>query len=150
MKNRIFLTITVALLSLNACSSDHSREYRDDYGTLTEYYLQTYDPAEDRFYGVTHIYYECGNEIVGHTDINGMFRLHKDDQCTFFDLNDRVSIEYDRLYISADRAGNYAVTQSPYHCVSGWEGVMNAKGMFVFDPEYLSARSKGDICSLDF
>jgi hypothetical protein len=112
------------------------------------YYLQSYDDVSGRFEGVANVYYECGRDIVGYTDTRGAFDLYDGDTCTFYDLDDTVSYEYDRLYISATASGSVAVGDVPYDCASGWSGVTDTDGMFIFDPAYVNSISDGDICSL--
>ena len=148
MKRRLWIQAVVflSLFALNGCGS--SENYFDE--REVTYYLQTYDDTVGVYEGVADIYYECGRDIVGYTDSRGAFTFREDDKCTFYDLDDTVSYEYDRLYISASSNGSYAVGDLAYECASGWEGITDTEGMFIFDPDYFNSVSDGDICSLYF
>ncbi len=146
MKKMIAIVGAVtALFFLNGCGGGVISYY--DEPEIT-YYLQSYDDVTGRYEGVADVYYECGRDIVGYTDSRGAFSLYDGDSCRFYGLNDTVSYEYDRLYISATPSGSYAVGDVPYDCASGWSGITDTNGMFIFDPAYLNSVSNGDICTL--
>ena len=132
----------VAVLALSGCGGG------DDY--YLTYHLQTYNADTDTYEGVEGVYYECGPDIVGYTNRNGAFTMIEGDYCTFYDLDDTLSLEYDWLYIGLDAGGDVAVGDIRYDCDSGEYGVTDDLGMFVFDPEYISQISDGDVCGFNF
>ena len=144
MKKRIGLVIAAAaLLMLSGCGSAVVT-YGEPEMT---YYLQSYDDRTGEYEGVADVYYECGRDIVGYTEPSGAFSFDMGDACTFYDLDDTVSYEYDRLYISRTVSGRIAVGEYDYACDSGWHGVADRNGKFIFDPDY--AGGDGDICTLE-
>ena len=149
MKNiYLWMVVLAAVIGLSGCGSDTGDVYDHQADARRVYFLQTYDDVTGRYEGVEGVYYECGRDIVGYTDALGAFSFVDGDQCTFYDLDDRRSYEYDRLYLGSRSDGSYAVGDVPYSCASGWSGTTDTKGMFVFDPDYQDSRSDGDICRL--
>ena len=136
------LSAAVAVLSLNGCggggdSYDHT------------YYLQTYDEVLGEYVGVEGVYYECDSS-VGDTGINGEFRMRDGDICTFFDLDDTVSSEYNILYLGGNSSGTVGLAEVEYSCDSGISGATDYDGAFEFDPEYINPDYRGDICDFYF
>jgi len=145
-KNIIWFTAAIAVMfALGGCGSD-TVSIVDD--SKEVFYLQSYDDATDRFDGVANVYYECGDDIVGYTDAQGAFVFYNGEACTFYDLDDTVSYEHNRLYLSATASGSKAVANVTYRCASGWHGITDAEGRFIFDPNYYSNVSDGDMCKL--
>ena len=138
-----FLSAAVAVLSLNGCGGGSG-----SYDHI--YYLQTYDDIFDEYVGVPNIYYECGPDIVGETGPNGEFHMFDGDMCTFWDLDDTVSYEYNKLYLGANASGTVGLGGVEYFCDSGIDGVTNSYGMFTFDPEYINPYYPGDVCDFYF
>ncbi|MBD3790829.1 MAG: lipoprotein [Campylobacterales bacterium] len=136
-----FLSAAVAVLALSGCGGGGSSSY--DY----TYYLQTFNGSN--YVGVPDVYYECGPDIVGYTGPNGEFHLRDGDICTFYDLDEFVSAEYDILYLGANASGTVALEDVDYTCDSSypiWSST-DSDGAFTFDPTYYI---KGDICDFDF
>lgn len=136
------LSAAVAVLSLNGCgggsgSYDHT------------YYLQTYDDNYGEYVGVEDIYYECGS-YVGYTGLNGSFRMSDGDICTFFDLDNTVSDEYNILYLGANSSGTVGLADVEYSCDSGLDGATDYDGAFDFDPTFSASYSDGDVCDFYF
>ena len=138
------------IVSLSGCGGGSSNPSQTQSSTDTTFYLQTYDNEVEQYEGVEDVYYECGDGHVGYTDNNGLFRFKQGEQCRFYDLDRRRSYEFDRLYVSGTPDGNYAVSEVPYRCASGWNGVSDIRGMFIFDPDYQSDKSDGDLCVFSF
>jgi len=140
----------VAVVGLSGCGGGGS----DYYESEVTYYLQTYDDVSQNYVGVPDVYYECGPDIVNYTDRNGAFTMIEGDTCTFFDLDETLSFEYGTLYISPDVTGNYGLGDINYYCDSGITGItdnnVETAGMFIFDPEFLSTYSDGDVCEFNF
>ena len=132
----------LAVFALSGCD--------DYYAPEVTYHLQTYNADTENYEGVEGVYYECGPDIVGYTNRNGAFTMIEGDYCTFYDLNDTLSYEYDLLYIGLDRWGDVAVGDIRYDCDSGIIDTTDELGMFVFDPEYISQVSDGDVCGFNF
>ena len=156
MKKLLSLSLAgVAVLALSGCSSSSDHCYDDCYEPEpleATYYLQTYyDDGIDAYYeGVEFVYYECDSGIIGETNIYGAFTLEEGDYCVFYDLDDTLSYEYDVLYIGATISGNTALSGIEYQCDSGLFGHTDLDGAFIFDPEYTSQVSDGDVCGFDF
>jgi hypothetical protein len=145
MRRKLWIaTALAAAFLLNGCGG--GAFFYDE--PVETYYLQSYDDVTGRYEGVANVYYECGRDIVNYTDSRGAFNLYEGDTCTFYDLDDTVSYEYDRLYISTTPTGSHSAGEIPYDCASGWSGVTNANSMFIFDPDYFNNVSDGDICRL--
>ncbi len=144
------LVVGVSALVLSGCGGGGGSDY---YAPEVTYYLQTYNEFTDTYEGVSDVYYECGPDIVGYTGddgVPGSFTMIEGDYCTFYDLDNTVSYEYDLLYIGSDRWGDYSVSDVRYDCDSGSNGYTDELGTFVFDPTYISQYSDGDICGFDF
>jgi hypothetical protein len=140
-----------AVFALSGCGGGNG--YYDE---LT-YYLQTYDEYTDRYEGVSGVYYECGYDYnspdpdyTGYTGLSGAFTMIEGDYCTFYDLDDTLSYEYDLLYIGTSRDGRYTVDRTRYDCDSGLGGYTDEYGSFLFDPTYISNYSDGDVCGFEF
>ena len=149
----------VAVLALSGCNNNDNGCHDDchDPDPLPDplevtYFLQTYfDDGIDAYYeGVEFVYYECDSGIADVTDFYGAFTILEGDYCTFYDLDDTLSYEYDILYIGATISGNIAVSGLEYQCDSGLFANTDLDGAFVFDPEYISRVSIGDVCGFDF
>lgn len=150
MKKLMGLVLAVlASFVLSGCG-ESNRYYDDYYIPEVTYFLQTYDVEYDEYVGVGGVYYECGPDIVGYTDGNGAFTMIEGDFCTFYDLDYTLSYEYDMLYIGATAYGDVAVGDIGYGCESGWNGITDMDGMFIFDPDYINQVRDGDICGFDF
>ena len=157
MKKTMSLSLAgIAVLTLGGCSDNDNSCHDDCYEPLPPleitYYLQTYfDDGVDAYYeGVEFVYYECDSGIADVTNFYGAFTIEEGDYCTFFDLDDWLSYEYDILYIGATISGNVAVSGLEYQCDSGLFGHTDLDGAFIFDPEYVSPVSDGDVCGFDF
>ena len=133
----------LAVFVLNGCGDGYN-----DYEVT--YHLQTYNADTENYEGVEGVYYECGPDIVGHTDRNGAFTMIEGDYCTFYDLDDTLSYEYDTLYIGLDVWGDIAVGDIRYDCDSGIYGITDELGMFIFDPDHINNITTGDICEFNF
>lgn len=136
------LSTAVALLALTGCgggssSYDHT------------YYLQTYDDILGEYVGVEGVYYEC-DSYVGDTGINGAFRMRDNDTCTFWDLDDTVSYEYNILYLGGNSSGTVGLADVEYSCDSGYSGFTDIDGAFDFDPAYENPYYPGDVCDFYF
>ncbi len=136
----------LAIVVLNGCGGGGD----DYYAPQVTYYLQTYNAFTDTYEGVDNVYYECGPDIIGHTNSDGAFTMIEGDYCTFYDLDNTLSYEYDLLYIGLDRWGDIAVSDIRYDCDSGISDYTDELGTFVFDPEYISPISDGDVCGFNF
>ena len=144
MKKFVMLILSgVSVIALSGCGGGSD----DYYAPEVTYYLQTYNAINDTYEGVEDVYYECGPDIVGYTNIDGAFTMIEGDYCTFYDLDDTLSYEYGLLYIGLDRWGDIAVSNIRYDCDSGISGYTDERGTFVFDPDYLIT---GDICEFNF
>lgn len=137
------LVSAAAVLALNGCGVS-------DYLDTETFYLQTYDEMTDTYVGVEDVYYECGPDIVGYTRRDGAFTFVEGDTCTFYDLDDTLSYEYDILYIGGNAAGTTGIADVRYDCDSGVSNWTDDLGAFDFDPTYMSQYSDGDVCALDF
>ena len=146
----IGVIVLLTLVTLSGCGGGSSNPSQAQSSADTTFYLQTYDDGVGRYEGVEDLYYECGDAHVGYTGANGLFRFKEGEECRFYDLNRRRSYEFDRLYISGTPDGSYAVSEVPYRCASGWNGVSDTRGMFIFDPDYQSSKSDGDLCVFSF
>lgn len=134
-----FFSAAVAVLSLTGCGTSESYDHT--------YYLQTFDGLN--YVGVQNVYYEC-DSYVGYTGAYGGFRMRDGDTCTFWDLDDTLSYEYDRLYIGANTGGTVGIGGVPYSCDSGINGITTSTGMFTFDPTYINPYFPGDVCDFYF
>ena len=157
MKKTMSLSLAgVAVLALSGCSDNDNNCHDDCYEPPppleVTYYLQTYyDDGVDAYYeGVEFVYYECDSGIADVTNFYGAFTIEEGDYCTFYDLDDTLSWEYDILYIGATISGNIAISGVEYQCDSGLFGNTDLDGAFIFDPEYVSPVSDGDVCDFDF
>jgi|GEM_PF-2049327 len=113
------------------------------------YYLQTYDDFADIYIGVPGVEYQCGPDIVGVTGPSGAFDLIDGDWCTFYGLDETLSlsINVNELYMDS------ALLDISYSCDSGWSGITDSEGMFIFDPYWIPADPAlpvGDVCEFAF
>lgn len=138
-----FLSAAVAVIGLSGCGGGGSDSYDHTY------YLQTYDDYYDEYVGVPDVYYECGS-YVGYTSSNGGFRMSDGDICTFFELDDTVSYEYNILYLGGNSSGTVGLADVEYSCDSGISGATDYDGAFSFDPDYINPDYPGDICDFYF
>ncbi|MHB0993734.1 MAG: hypothetical protein B7X69_06055 [Sulfurovum sp. 39-42-12] len=148
-KVMMFLASLGVVVGLNGCGGGGG----DSGGYVppaVTYYLQTYNPQFDIYEPVADVYYECGPDIVGYTTPNGAFTMIEGDSCTFYDLDYTLSYEYDLLYIGANVVGDVGVANIRYDCDSGISDTTDELGTFVFDPEYISSISDGDVCGFQF
>ncbi|UFH59545.1 hypothetical protein [Sulfurovum mangrovi] len=136
-----FLSAAVAVLSLNGCGGSDSYDHT--------YYLQTYDDILGEYVGVEGVYYEC-DSYVGDTGDHGEFRMRDGDTCTFWDLDDTVSSEYNILYLGANSSGTVGLADVEYSCDSGISGETDYDGAFDFDPTYENPYYPGDVCDFYF
>ncbi|MDD3592535.1 MAG: hypothetical protein PHO65_07835 [Sulfurovum sp.] len=136
-----FLSAAVAVIGLSGCGGGGSSSYDHTY------YLQTYNGSN--YVGVPDVYYECG-PYVGYTGSSGGFRMSDGDTCTFYDLDDTVSYEYNILYLGGNSSGTIGLADVEYSCDSGISGETDYNGAFTFDPTYVNPDYPGDICDFYF
>ena len=145
MKKKIagLLIAGVAVFALSGCGGGSSGTDVIVIDPVT-HYLHTYDPVTGIFVGVPDVEYQCGPDPVRYTDISGSFVYVPGDDCTYYDLDDWLSLsQLDELYLSSDRAGQIWVSVD-YDCESGNGGRMNSDGLFIFDPFWSYS---GDTCT---
>ena len=137
----------LSVVVLSGCGGGSSDDY---YAPEVTYYLQTYDVVDDVYRGVPGIEYDCGPDS-GVTDQNGAFHLYEGDVCTFYGLNNTLSLSFfeDELYIDSGLISiDYTCDSDPYNTYE-----TDVDGMFIFDPYYEPADillPVGDICEFQF
>ena len=143
MKKKIagLLVAGVAVFTLSGCGDGGT----DVVVNPVTHYLHTWDPVSGTFVGVFDVPYQCGPDPIRYTDIEGSFVYVPGDDCTFYDLDDTLSlsVDLDRLYLSSDRYADIWVSVD-YVCDSGIGGRMNNDGLFIFDPFW---QVTGDTCT---
>ncbi|ADV46825.1 hypothetical protein [Nitratifractor salsuginis] len=146
MKKRILVTVGILFLALglSGCGGGGGGSASIPYKKA---YLQTYDPESDSYVGVEGVAYRCGPD-EGVTDADGTFRYVDGDRCTFYDLDDTLSLsDPDLLYLGVSRDGSLGWGNVPYQCISGYEGLTEPTGRFQFDPWW---EPSGDRCTFEF
>ncbi len=133
----------VAVFMLNGCGGSG-----DDTPSAVTNFLLTYDDINDIYVGVAGIDYSCGPD-AGITDIDGAFTFVPGDDCTFYDLDDTLSLSAneDELYISGTAGGEVGIADIYYYCDSSIDGVTDIDGQFIFDP---FSFPQGDACTFEF